>query len=360
MSTAPSFAMTVPIGAWHPFLPDCLASLAAQDVALQVALLDASGDDRVRKTADEFGDLLTHRYHGPDDGQADAIASGWERAEGSVLGWLNADDALYPGALEKVSERMMQADRPSVVYGHSTIIDTKRRLVGWQYGVEQPSERLRHTAGISQPSCFFTREALDAVGGLDRSLHYTMDWDLFLRLYRSGVPFAFLDEALSRILWETGTKTASFTTRRREEIERIDRLYPGPDGYRSSLRGFRVQNVIDQAPGFIRERLSRLLMKGSTPIHGLRADGFIAKKAAFPLMHWGAEAKNEVVIEMASLSASGVEVSFAGQTAKTEVRGRMISAELPSPLHAGEKADLVLTLGSGSGYFRALSLKPGA
>jgi hypothetical protein len=36
--------------------------------------------------------------------------------------------------------------------------------------------------GIYSPAVFFTREAYEAVGGLDETLHMTMDYDLWLRI----------------------------------------------------------------------------------------------------------------------------------------------------------------------------------
>ena len=38
--------------------------------------------------------------------------------------------------------------------------------------------------GIYSPSVFFTREAFEAVGAVDETLHLTMDYDLWLRIGR--------------------------------------------------------------------------------------------------------------------------------------------------------------------------------
>ena len=51
------------------------------------------------EAVDQFSDLVAYRRAGPDGGQSDAIIEGWDNLSGDILGWLNADDALYPGAL---------------------------------------------------------------------------------------------------------------------------------------------------------------------------------------------------------------------------------------------------------------------
>ena len=96
-----TFCISVPIGAYHPFLETCLKSLAAQEAPVQIALLDASGDDRVRAVAEKHDHLFAYCRHGPDGGQSDAIIEGWRNTDGGILGWLNADDFLLPGAFAR-------------------------------------------------------------------------------------------------------------------------------------------------------------------------------------------------------------------------------------------------------------------
>ena len=42
---------------------------------------------------------------------------------------------------------------------------------------------------LGQPAVFFRRSLLDKVGPVDESLHYCMDWDLFLRMWRVCRPW---------------------------------------------------------------------------------------------------------------------------------------------------------------------------
>ncbi|MBR0229997.1 MAG: glycosyltransferase, partial [Erysipelotrichaceae bacterium] len=41
-----------------------------------------------------------------DGGQSDALNKGFAKAKGAWLFWLNADDVLLPGALERVFDRI--------------------------------------------------------------------------------------------------------------------------------------------------------------------------------------------------------------------------------------------------------------
>lgn len=353
------FSLAVPIGAWHPRLEVCFASLAAQRASLQVALLDASGDQRVVDAADRWRNLFSFRHHGPDNGQADAIATGWAQTSGQILGWLNADDALYPDTLTKVLSRFEAADSPSVVYGHSTIVDSQNRIRGWQYGVEPPSERLGYAAAVSQPSCFFLREACDQAGSINRKLHYTMDWDLFLRLYHQGSQFAFIGEALSEVLWETTTKTASLTPRRREEIQRIDKKYSPDDPPASSLRGFRVQSLLDQSPEPVRELMSLYLMRNTKPFFGMQAHGASASGFILPIMHYRDKAVTGAELSFIGKRPSNLSATLDDAPCAVSNAQRTVRLLFPNEISSGQRASLKVTFDHPGGRFRWLQLVSG-
>ena len=282
-----TYVISVPIGAYHPLLSDCLKSLAIQTPTPVVALLDASGDARVGEVADRFGDLIAHRRHGPDGGQSDAILEGWRELDGDVLGWLNADDALLPGALSAAEAAFDAPASPDIVYGHSIIINDDFDVTGYHWAVEPPSDLLYASNIISQPSCFFQREAYDRIGGLDRDLHYTMDWDLWVRLRRSGAEFGFIDETLSRVLWTKEAKTGGFGAKRRQELDRIIAQNRSLMRRVKSKIGFAMHHAFEY---MLPEEMSRTLRGRIAPssarIQGLGRNGEIEAKAEIPLVHY--------------------------------------------------------------------------
>ena len=117
----------------------------------------------------------------PDRGQAHAVNKGIRLTSGEVVGWLNADDAYEPRAVEQAVAAL---DGVGLVYADVTRVNddgvNPRRIRSrptWDLWTE-----LNDGNGVYSPAVFFTREAFEAVGGLDESLHLAMDYDLWLRI----------------------------------------------------------------------------------------------------------------------------------------------------------------------------------
>lgn len=116
-----------------------------------------------------------------DRGQSHALNKGFDMAQGEVLGWLNADDAYEPGA---VAEAVVALGGAELVYADVTRIDDEGvnpRRIRSRPAFDLWTE-LNLGCGIYSPAVFFTRQAFEAVGGLDETLHLTMDYDLWLRI----------------------------------------------------------------------------------------------------------------------------------------------------------------------------------
>lgn len=311
----PRFSISIPIGAYHPLLNDCLVSLSIQSPRPHVSLLDASGDPRVMALADRFDDMLSYRRHGPDAGQSDAIIEGWRETPGDILGWLNADDALYPGALAAAASTFEAAPACDVVYGHSVIINDDLALTGYHWAVEPPSDRILAAGIISQPSCFFRRSAYDAVGGLNADLHYTMDWDLWVRLWRAGCEFAFNPDILSRVLWTKDAKTGGFGPQRRRELSRIIDQNASLSRRVKSRIGFALHHGFEYlTPPATARHLRRHFAPSPATINGLGRNGEIEPGASLPLIHYGAQPVDRIELTLASGAVTASAASFLNET----------------------------------------------
>lgn len=294
-ASPPDFCIAVPVGDWHPGLAATLRSLKLQNAIVHASLCDASGDPRVSRDADASGIKFAYRRHGADNGQAAAIAEAWREAPGDIVSWLNADDVLMPGALAEAAAAFAADPELDVFYGHSTVVDPAGATTGLHPAVRPPGDLLLRSCIISQPSCFVRRRAVEAIGGLDDSLHYTMDWDLWTRLYRAGAKFRMTETVLSAVLLNAGTKTASMPPQRLAEIWRIVRPTAGRFAALKSQAGFLMHHVANYTPlrGVVR----------AWRIHASDGPGRIRGEAALP------------VINLASRPAQTLTVRFRGPDA---------------------------------------------
>ena len=117
-----------------------------------------------------------------DGGQADALAKGFRMAEGELFAWLNSDDTFLPGALQTAAGFFSKNPEVGLMYGDAHYCDRTGRFVGDYRTAPFALEKLAYANIICKPSTFFRREAFEAVGGLDESLNYVMDYDLWIRI----------------------------------------------------------------------------------------------------------------------------------------------------------------------------------
>jgi glycosyltransferase involved in cell wall biosynthesis len=161
-----------------------------------------------------------------DAGQSDAIARGFEQTAGTILGWLNADDELKPGAIRAIVDTFLANPEAALIYGNADFIAGDGQNIGNCTVVEPYSFHRLVFYGdyIIQPAAFFSRQAYEDVGGLDKSLNWAMDWDLWIRLARR-YDVVYLEELLASYRWLGSNKTAAGGFDRLQEIETVARRY---------------------------------------------------------------------------------------------------------------------------------------
>ena len=144
----------------------------------------------------------------PDEGQAAAVNKGFAMARGDVFGWLNSDDLYLPGAIATAVEVLLESGC-GLVHGGWRRIDEGGRTIGDVDAVPFDLRRqLDYANLVAQPGALFTRAAFEAVGGLDASYRYAMDYELFLRI---GASFdvRHVDKVLGAYRYHPHSKTVA-------------------------------------------------------------------------------------------------------------------------------------------------------
>jgi glycosyltransferase involved in cell wall biosynthesis len=225
-----SFAVVMPNLNQSQFLGTALESLRFQSVPFELAVMDGGSTDNFHKVVERYSDIITFVRSERDEGQAAAIKEGKDTISGDIVAWLNADDYYFPAALEQVAAFFERDPELDVVYGDAVHVSPDGYFLSYFYGIQEFDEiDLTHSCFICQPACFVRRSAYESVGGIDPTLQYTMDWDLWCRLSSGGAKFMYIHELLAAVRYYPGTKTLSSDWLRYKEIWRIERKY----GHRS-------------------------------------------------------------------------------------------------------------------------------
>ncbi len=219
-----------------PYIEDTILSVLAQDYPrIEYVVRDGGSTDGSLAVLERYTGRVRW-VSGPDAGQAAAINQGLRESTGEVLAWLNCDDTYEPGAVSAAVQYLRDHPEVMLVYGDATLTDARGTAIGPCAHVEPFAlERLVHHGDIVvQPAAFFRREAFLAVGGLDESLHWTMDYDLWLKIGRR-FPAAYLPRKLARCRWTGENKTSVGGFARLAEIERVGRRH-GAGGLPAAFR----------------------------------------------------------------------------------------------------------------------------
>jgi len=196
------------------YLDAALRSIIKQEYAeKEIIVMDGGSTDGSVDVIRKYESHLAYWRSGADGGQSRAIYDGFGIASGEIIGWLNSDDVLAPGALERVARAAGQSGSPDCLfYGGNEVIDSEGRVQEKFY----PTWMIGCVARIigpvlCQPGTFFGRSAYLRVGGVDPDLKYAMDLDLWLKFLLSGVKFVAIPEIQGKYRCHSMQKGRSHT-----------------------------------------------------------------------------------------------------------------------------------------------------
>jgi hypothetical protein len=233
--------------------------------------MDGGSDDGTVPILRQLADRLTDWHSGPDGGQAAAVNAGFARLpHGEIMGWLNSDDMLLPGALHAVAEAFVRHPRVDVVYGHRLLIDENDHEIGRWILPPHDDDVLGWADFIPQETLFWRRSLWDRVGGrLDESFRFAMDWELLLRFQRAGARFLRLPRLQGAFRIHSDQKTCTeIDGPGHAEMARLRRLAHGRPVDQSEVDGAIAGYLARHLAWNAASRLAAALLPGRTVILG--------------------------------------------------------------------------------------------
>ncbi|MFC4599693.1 glycosyltransferase family 2 protein [Cohnella hongkongensis] len=192
---------------------------------LQYLVIDGGSKDQTIDILRKYEDRLSWISE-KDKGQSDAINKGFKMAKGEIVAWLNSDDTYEPGAIQAAVDYFVKHPEAALVYGEGDIIDRiGNKVKRFEATQEFDLWTLIHKWDyIMQPATFFKRKALEGVGYLNESLHWCMDWELWIKL-ASNYEVGYINQVIANSREYEDTKTSTGGWKRLKEIKLLMRKY---------------------------------------------------------------------------------------------------------------------------------------
>lgn len=223
----PLITVAVPSFNQGRYLADALTSIFHQGLPVEVCVADGGSTDNTRAVIEKWQNKLAWWRSNPDDGQAAAINEAISHGTAPFVCWLNSDDTYLENGLKTLLSFLQSHPEVPVAYGRTWNTDECGNRTKPYWTGKFSEWHLAQRCLISQPATLIRREAWEAVGGLDESLQFSMDYDLWWKiLHRCGPPVFVPDFVATNRVYEQ-TKTSSQRHLHNAESVAVVRKYTG-------------------------------------------------------------------------------------------------------------------------------------
>jgi glycosyltransferase involved in cell wall biosynthesis len=263
ISDYPRITMVVPSYNQGRFIEQTFKSIIDQGYPnLELIVIDGGSSDETLGVIEQYSKHITWWVSEADSGQANAINKGMSRATGEILAWLNSDDCLMPGSLQRVAQHFLASPDTDVVYGHRVLINEEGQDVGRWILPAHRKMILTYADYIPQETMFWRKTLWQKVNArLDESFRFAMDWELIGRFIQADAKFKLIPAFLGQFRMHAMQKTnANLESDGFSEMETIRKACQRSFSRHPALQNLYYRMQRASLYGFvIRARLTELL-----------------------------------------------------------------------------------------------------
>lgn len=176
------------------YLEQTINSIATQTYTnIEYIVVDGGSSDATLEIINRYDSKIDKWLSEPDSGIADAMNKGLKLSTGDYILFIHSDDYLID---QKVIEQaVFEMTVPYDIVLFDIFLEKKGRrtlhspkgLIWW----------INFKTTIFHQACLCSRRLFERIGEFDKAFQIAMDFDFFLRAYRTGVRFSYIKFPIS-------------------------------------------------------------------------------------------------------------------------------------------------------------------
>ncbi|MEJ2683891.1 MAG: glycosyltransferase family 2 protein [Candidatus Sulfobium sp.] len=172
------------------YIEGTIKSAISQDYPfIEYIVVDGGSTDGTVEIIKKYGDRISKWVSGPDKGISDAMNKGIRMASGLIIGMIHAGDYYEPGAIGAVVRAFLDCPDAGVVHGNMLLMSPGGTSAVACSPLRNPKKDAWKTMPVLHPTVFVRKSVYERYGVFDPAYSIAMDYDLVLRLLRSGILF---------------------------------------------------------------------------------------------------------------------------------------------------------------------------
>ncbi len=257
---------------------------------LEYIVMDGGEDDETERVIKKYEKSIAYWESEADRGQSHALNKGMTRATGDILTWLNDDDTFEPDALYSIAlafdmhecdivAGVVRLERDGELQGHH-MASCPSGPLNLQELLDLDG-RWNTSRFFYQPEVAFTQEIWQRAGAtVQENLHFSMDYDLWVRFAALGARVAIIGTPISKFLIHEEQKTvgnakSEFKTELREYVARYKRernisVRPARVGHGLAKVCIVSDYGLQYGAGIAQRRIGEALRTAGHEVHSIR------------------------------------------------------------------------------------------
>jgi glycosyltransferase involved in cell wall biosynthesis len=188
----PKISIVTPSYGQGQFIEETIRAVLLQGYPdIEFIIIDGGSKDNTVEIIKKYQLYLAYWVSEKDNGQANAINKGFARATGQIYYWINSDDWPEKNTFRLVAQEFQRLPQVDVLFGNCYFIDENYKVLKLRKGYDFNTADLIDLNPIEQNTVFFRSKVWLTYGQIKESLHFIVDFELWLRWSLKGIEFKY-------------------------------------------------------------------------------------------------------------------------------------------------------------------------